>query len=127
MTQRSKGTLDGLFAANTSGDIEPVDLLDFVDSSVHSHGSLYVSSAVATTIAVAGTFVKMLGSTSLVGGHRFTMPANNRLTYTGTISVHAHIVVNLSTTSSGNNQVLQFAVAQNGTLLDHSIMEHKIT
>src|SRR3990167_4459514 len=126
MTQKTKSQLDSLFANNTTGLTTNASLRDFVDTATHGHGSFYISASSATTITVPGTYYKMAGSTSLVAGHRFTMPTNNRLTYTGSASVHAHLVVNLSVLSSVNNQVCRYAIAINGIILDHSIMETKV-
>lgn len=126
MTQRSKSQLDALLANNSSGLITPATLRDLVDTMTHSHGSLYVISSSATILPTPGTFVKMAGTTALISGHRFISPTNNRLTYTGIVGVHTHIVVNISALSAGNNQVIRFGVAKNGVLLDHSIMETKV-
>jgi len=126
MTQKSKSQLDALIVTNSTGAITPAIIRDFVDSAVNSHGSLYVTSSSATTITTPGTYYKMAGTTASVALHRFTSPTNNRLTYTGTVTSNFHIVINISVLSAGNNQVVGFAVAKNGTTLAHSIMETKV-
>jgi hypothetical protein len=126
-TQRTKANLITLYADNTIGAITPQTMRDLIESFACSNASMYVTTPVATTIAVAGTFVKAEGATTLVGAHRGDMPANNRLRFTGTARVHIHLVANLSVKCSSNNQNVSFAIAKNGVVVDHSIMEHLIT
>lgn len=126
-TQRTKSALATLFADNSNGDISAQDLRDFLESAHFSFGSFYISSSAATTPAGAGTYLKALGTTTSVSLHRFTMPANNRLTYTGTPDVHAHIAVSVSMTTAANNKVIGIGVAKNGTMLEHSKLQRKVS
>ena len=127
MTQRSKSELDAFFVTNTQGLVTQAHVRDLIDSMIARHGSLYVTAPSPTAIAVPGTFYKAAGATALGAAHGFTSPVDNRLTYTGIVPVTAHIVVNISTKSSGNNQLINFAVARNGVVIPHSIMEHYLT
>ena len=92
------------------------------------HAGMYISSTASTTITVAGTYYKMAGTTTSTALLRFTMPTNNRLTYTGTRSRHFHIVGQTSISpDAGNNQTLGIQIwhwddsAGSGSLLTHSI------
>jgi len=124
-TQRSKAALAALFGDNTSQQISPQDLRDFLESASNTYGSMYISAATSTTVATSGTYVKALGTTTSVNLNRVTMPANNRLTYTGTPDVHAHIALSVSFSTSGTNQTLGLAVAKNGSILTHSEIRNK--
>jgi hypothetical protein len=126
MTSRTNSELQTLFADNTAGAISPQDLRDFLDSVTPKYGSLYYSTPAATTIAVAGTYYKAAGTTTALNLNEFTMPANNRLTYTGTTDVHLHIAYSLSCTCSGNTQVLGFSLAKNGTNIAESKLTRKV-
>ena len=125
-TQRTKAQLIALYPDNTTRLISPQDLRDLVESVACSNASMYVTAPAATVIATPGTFVKAAGTTTLVNQHRGTMPANNRLQYTGVAAVHAHIVCNLSVMCATNNQVVSFALFKNGVVVPHSIMDHFI-
>ena len=110
-TLRSESAILALFADNTSGDISPQDLRDFVVSVNPGHGSMYVSGTAATTITIAGTYYKAAGTTTLSGSpSNFDMPADNRLRYTGSPDIHVHLACSISYTCGANNQVLGFKI-----------------
>ena len=89
---------------------------------------LYVSSASATTIGSSSTPVKVAGTTTLettpaaVG---FTMPANNRLTYTGTATKKFLVTATITaeTAVSAPNQLLGFHIAEGGTVNAHTTIQ----
>jgi hypothetical protein len=109
-TQRSKSDLATLFANNTTGDISAQDLRDFLETMHPPFASLYISTSAETTVSSADTFYKAAGTTTSVSLHRFDMPADNRLRYTGTPDTHVHGVVSFSASiASGTNKVLGFA------------------
>lgn len=124
-TQRSKADIIALMADNTTGDISAQDQRDFVESSHLSFGGLYISSAAATTLT-ADTWTKAAGTTTSTNLNRFTMPANNRLTYTGTPDVHCHIAMSFTVTSASNAQDFLFGVAKNDTIDTPSILGRRI-
>ena len=125
-TERTKSAILTLLADNTSGAISPQDVRDTVVSLIPGYGGMYISSAAATTIAGASTWTKGAGTTTSTGLSNFTMPADNRLTYTGTPDVHCHIAMSFSVTSAGNNKTYEFGVALNGTINTASIVSRKI-
>jgi hypothetical protein len=59
-TQRTLAALQALFADNTTGDISPQDLRDFLVSSQGGYGSIFVTGG-STAQVVSGTPVKMSG------------------------------------------------------------------
>lgn len=125
-TQRSKSSLATLLADNTGGDISPQDVRDFLESMDLARASLYVSTSSATTIASAGTWTKAAGTTTSVNLNRCTMPADNRLTYTGSPDVHGLVECWLSLTAADDNQVISVGIAENGTIIASSEVQHKM-
>lgn len=87
-----------------------------------SVANYYMSNnAAATTISLAGTYVKAAGVT-LDGPNvsEFTQTAN-RATYTGNLTQY-YIVTLQAAMTAGNNQQLSIAVAKNGTVISASAM-----
>ena len=125
-TERSKSALLTLLADNTVGAISPQDLRDVLVSLINPFGSFYVSSPAGTSITQAGTYVKAAGTTTANNLSSFTMPASNRLTYTGTATRHFHIATHLSFTSSTGNRVIGVQLAVDGTALPNSTHTVKI-
>lgn len=79
-----------------------------------SAGSLYLSTT-ATTSVTANTYAKLNGTTTSVNLSDFTMPANNRLTYTGSTTTRFNVVAVVSLQASGSNQTVSVRMAKNGT------------
>jgi hypothetical protein len=133
-TQRTiADLLTNLFQdGQAAGSIVEQDMRDLIVSLVTEHGGLYVSSSSATTIGVAGTFVKVAGTTTITPGSSsgITMPSDNRLTYdaaaAGLPTRHFTIDTEMSMTSAGNNQDVRFAIAKNGTVITGSDIARKI-
>lgn len=94
-----------------------------------SSAEIYFSTAVETAIATVDTPVKALGTTTLVtdpAAVNFTMPANNRLTYSGTQTIVASVSVTLSMTSAGNGKKISFSIAKNGTPIASSEIDRYV-
>jgi len=79
-----------------------------------AYGSLYVSTAVNTVCTTAGTFYKIGGTTTSILLNDFTMPADNRLTYTGTPTITVMVIctaaIDNTTTTANQNCAIQFGV-----------------
>ena len=127
-TQKTLAALQTQFADNTTGAISPQDLRDFLVSANSAYGSCYISTPAETTIT-DGTFTKAAGTTTSVSLNRFTMPANNRLTYTGTPDCHFHGVISFSMSiATGTNKVLELGAyiyddsGASGAVLAHSVV-----
>jgi hypothetical protein len=81
-----------------------------------AHGTMYFSTPAATTLAAA-TPAKASGTTTSQSLAGFTMPANNRLTYTGTVTRHFHVGVNAGVTKAGGGATVgTMSIAKNGTV-----------
>lgn len=129
MTVRTLAQLESVLADNTSGDISPDDVRSIPQSIKQPHGSIYMVTPAATSIVTPGTYYKAAGTTAASDGtsaYEFTLGTNNRLTYTGATTKHAHLVCSLSMTCASNNQILGFAIARDGVVLQHSLLRRKV-
>jgi len=114
-TERTKADLLALYADNTSGDISPQDLRDLVETMDRPVGFMVVSTPATTTIGVAGTYYLAAGTTTLYVSRDFTMPQNNRLTYTGTPKILALVALSLTLSVSGTgNKTLAITLYKGG-------------
>ena len=87
-----------------------------------AYGECYISSVAATTIATAGVYAKVAGSTTADNLSNFTHPANNRLTYTGTATRKFAVTAALSFHGNSTNDY-KFAFHKNGSsILSSSII-----
>lgn len=125
-TQRTKAALATLLSDNITQQISPQGVRDFLETMHPSFGLCYVTTPAESTISVAGTYVKGAGTTTSVGLHRFTMPVNNRLTYTGTPDIHVFYTATLSMTTAGTNVVLGFKIAKNDVVVADSEVHRKV-
>ena len=75
-----------------------------------------------TTISVISTPVKVAGTTTLDSSvtQRFTMPTDNRLTYTGSITRLFRATAVLTISSGGNSKALGTTFHLNGTVISES-------
>jgi len=123
-TNRSQSDLlTNLFQdSQPSGSITPNDIRDLIASLSPPFGGMFFTVAAVTTISVQGTLVKAAGTTALTNARNFTMPSDNRLTYTGVPDRHVHIAMSLSFTGAGSNEDISIAIAKNGVVLTHSIL-----
>lgn len=130
-TNRSLSALQALLADNNAGDISPQDVRDFLFSMKRPMGSYYITSASQTSISSQSTPVKAAGTTALSDNtvaYLFDMPANNRLRYTGTPDIHAHIAISTSMTTASNQKLVELSVYKNGTTqLAHSIVRRFVS
>ena len=126
-TARTLSELQTLLADNTVGGISPQDLRDFLVSMKPPYGSFYRNAASATTVSVAGTYYKAAGTTTAGSLYLMDMPADNRLRYTGTPTMHFHVAVSTSFTTAGSNETIGLKVAKNGTVIDSSVCRRRVT
>lgn len=100
-------------------------------------GAIYLTSSAATTISDTATFFKAAGTTaqnnteSSLANFDDGGGVSNRLRYTGTPTVKALIVCNVSASAASNNQTLDFRIykydasAGSGATLVHTDVERK--
>ena len=120
-TQRTVATLQALLADNASGDISAQDVRDFLATAAKSYGSMHISAPTQTAIIIGNTPVKVAATTTLaIQLKNFTMPATQRLLYTGVPTIHAHVTASMSMTSASNNKTFVFYIALNGAVIDSS-------
>jgi hypothetical protein len=92
-------------------------------------GELWFSTAVETVVGSGTVFVKALGTTTLEtdpAAIEFTMPASNRLTYTGTDTRTMWVSCTFSAIGAGTNQLLAFALAQDGTVAAKTMVQRQV-
>lgn len=120
----STDLLTNLFQdGQAAGSITAQDLRDFIVSVKQPYGHYARNVASATTISVAGTYVKAAGTTTLHKGDDMDddSSTNNRLKYTAALTKNFLVVASLSFTSASSSQVLGFKLAKNGTVIDNSV------
>ena len=104
-----------------AGSITPQDLRDLIVSMQAEHGGIYVSTPASTTIAVADTYVKGAGTTTLFGAtaNEFDMSTDNRLRYIGTPTRTAlvNLSVGLELDTAIVDKALGIQLFKNGTLI----------
>ncbi|MCC7147140.1 MAG: hypothetical protein IT443_11900 [Phycisphaeraceae bacterium] len=113
-TPRTKAALATLLADNTSGDISPQDLRDFLESMDLPYGEAYISSSASTSFPDDTTWTKISGTTTLGEASDFDMPASNRLRYTGAATRKFVVSIAFSFNDDGSGLPL-FRIAKNGT------------
>lgn len=127
-TQRTLSALQTLFADNTSGDISPQDLRDFLVSAEPDRAEMYWSTPAATTTSDTGTYYKAAGTTTLQtspAAVNFTMPANNRLTYTGTPTRLFLVQFHGTQVAQSGSVVVHWRIAKGGTTIAASEISRK--
>ncbi len=108
-----------------AGSITPQDLRDFVETTQVKQGSIYISSATATTIASTGVYVEAAGTWTLSTSptaNEFDMNTNGRLRYTGTPTVNCMFMVTTSMqmASGTTSKECGLQLHKNGTLITGS-------
>ena len=113
-TQRSKSSILTLFADNTSGDISPQDLRDFVVTAMGAYGSMSVSDGSTAQSSIGTSFVKVTGfdTDDTASGVVVDSTTDNDLTVPVTGIYEAGL--NLSFTGTASAKFI-FAIAKNGT------------
>lgn len=129
-TQRtSTDLLTNLFQDGQLAGISAQDMRDLIVSLTPDFAGLDFITPAETSIAVAGTYVKSAGTTSITNSsaNMGDGGVSNRLVYNGTAMRHFHIVLQASVTlAAGTNQNISIALykwddsAGTGSILSHS-------
>jgi len=129
-TMRAISAIQTLLANNALGAISPTDLRDaLIATALPGHGEISVTSSAATTLSDTSTWVEVAGTyalTSTPTAMNWAMATNARLDYTGAAGRVLHIAATVGMTCVSNNQVTEWAIAKNGTVLTPSITRSKI-
>ena len=127
-TMRSLASITTLLADNTTGAISPQDLRDALIATVQpGHGEISITSSAATTLGDTTTWVQVAGTYALsASAMNWAMTQSGRLYYTGAAPRDCHIAASVSMTSAGTNDVLEWAIALDGTPLTPSIVQRAI-
>lgn len=126
-------TLDDLHSVVGDFDVAPKDGVPEIQAYISlngefmsAYGHIYVSTSAATAIAVAGTYQKAAGTTTLKEALTFDMPTNNRVRHTGTASKPILVSAGASVTVDSDAKVT-LALAKNGTVDTNTAIEQEIT
>jgi len=80
------------------------------------HANAYYENNITETVIVTtNAFVKPAGSWLSSSSEEFTVDGTGKLTYTGTVRKHFHIVSNFDMTTASNSQIIAFKWFKNGT------------
>jgi hypothetical protein len=82
------------------------------------YGQLYFSATAATTIAVAGTYVKLAGTTTSDSLNGITMPQNNRLQNNSGNTRVFQAMARADIIDGSGNKNIAIKLAKNGVLID---------
>ena len=85
------------------------------DSRSYAYAYMH-SNATATTFSAINVFTKILGTTTLVTGQKFTS-TNNRFTYIGKRNITTRVFVVIGAKAPAVNSDYTIAIAKNGTVL----------
>jgi hypothetical protein len=100
-----------------------VDRVQAVNESEKAYSHIYmISNATSTTISVAGTYTKIVGTTSINTNQNFTNSTSNKSIYTGT-NTKDFVATGLLSLTGGNNKDIAIKLAKNGTVLDHTLQQ----
>lgn len=123
-TRRTLAANLALLADNSTQDIAPQDHRDSHLSASDVWGLLYFSTPGATTIAVAGTFVKAAGTTTEVDSHAdVTVSVANRVTWgAGQPTIKALVTAFARVDPASGTKDIAIAIAKNGTVIASSRM-----
>jgi len=90
-----------------------------------SFGGMYFSTAAATTLTL-NTPAKALGTTTAMELGDFTMPANNRLTYTAATTRSFEVIACVSMSAAGATNSTIY-IAKNDSVIAASAIQRKIS
>jgi hypothetical protein len=125
-TIRTLDALVALLADNAVGDIDAQDLRDMLVSLAPGHGMLYLATPAANVLSDTTTWVQVGGAFTLSGSaYNWAETDEGQLHYDSAGDRDAHVTATLSVTSASVSQILEFAIALNGTPVTGSPILHK--
>lgn len=89
-------------------------------------GNIYVTSSALTSIITKDVPVKIAGTTTALSLFRVTMPANNKLTYTGFKTKRFQAICSVTSTAVSSNTNFSFHIYKNGVKLPESTQSMKL-
>lgn len=127
-TMRSLATITTTLADNAAGNISAQDLRDaVVATNPPGHGEIYITASTATTLGDTSTWVQVAGTYAESSPiMHWDMTVSGRLYYTGAADRVCHIAMSVSMTADQNNQVVEWGIGKDGTILTPSIIQRKV-
>jgi len=105
---------------------EVAKLTDIPAIGARSYGGLYISSETQTSIITINVYEKVDGTTTSSLLQDFTMPANNRLTYTGGTTKVFNVDVTMSLEGTSGGDIYEIALFKNAVVQPGSEMREQI-
>ena len=87
-----------------------------------NYGELHITATATTVIAVAGTYVKMAGTTTLDSALNFSASGNNRLVCNSLVTSNYFLSLSVSMQTTSSNQTLAMRIYKNGVAETSSTM-----
>ncbi len=112
--------------ADKDGVVEDQQIIQLQGTLMSAYGQIYVSSSAATSIAVADTYQKAAGTTTLLRADGFDMPANGRLRHTDDVTRPVAIEVPASVSVDSDAKVT-LTLAVNGVPVEEAEVEEELT
>jgi hypothetical protein len=110
----STGALQSVASLGTSGQVLTSQGAGTLPTwTTNAFCNILLSLATLTTITTAGTYVKVVGSTTSSLSNLFTA-TSNRMTYNGSIPINAQVTLSLDWTLSGGATSVSFTIFKNG-------------
>ena len=121
---RTQADLLAKFAdGQEAGSITPQDVRDLIISLTPALGTIYFSTPIETVITTPGTFVKALGTTTIVATpHGVGMPTNNRISYTQSVERHFSVDCSIAAQTAGANKTILYQLYKNGVAMPETLM-----
>lgn len=110
---RTIAAMQTLLPDNTTRAISPQDARDMLVSLQIKYGEIFVTTSAATSITNTTDFFDIAGTYTLGENEQFDMNTNGQLRYTGTPSITVFVLVTLSLTVVGSNQLLHIQARLN--------------
>ena len=130
-TRREWDALMALLPTSGSGEIEATDIRDACYSLLPNVGIIYVASGDEAATTLGSTdWIKASGTTTSVLLDAFTMPANNRILYSGTPDRRVFVWGFTSVETASADRTLQVglyhydASGASGSVIAHSPIQH---
>ncbi len=114
----------------STGEIDTLETADIGDVALnHSGGLVYVSTEGTQTIGTGGTFERLNeGAIAYTSDHLSDFTHDDgRLTYTGTVTKHFGIVVNVTIESDEVAALIAIRLAKGGSTIEGTNMQHDFT
>lgn len=93
---------------------------------IKSYAEMHITATATTVITVAGTYVKMAGTTALDSALGFSASGNNRIVCDNLVTTNYLLVLSCAVQSTSNNHTLAMRIYKNGVAETSSTMSQRV-